>query len=168
VAEFSYLFTDTPGAGALDIIDFEYVAYGNAQGLPPNVQCQHGAPECLGNAAEMCVKNMTNADVPTYMGFSGCLETKFNVRDQDIEKCATEWKVDFNALKTCYTGPQGDELITAAAKATPDHGYVPYILYNGKPYDNYNNVIKDACKDWTGAKPSFCKSLELPEPCYKN
>ena len=39
--------------GLTEILDFQYVAYGNANWNGSKVQCQHGPNECFGNIGEL-------------------------------------------------------------------------------------------------------------------
>lgn len=144
----------------LDYMDFDYIAYGNARGVPPNVQCQHGAPECLGNMAEECAKNQTGADPFKYMPYALCLEDGEEITTSSIAKCAKSTGLDADDITSCLTDGRGDALITKAAKDTVDHEYVPYVTFNGKAMNNPDKLLKEVCSYWTGKKPSWCKKDE--------
>jgi len=154
--------------GVTDIIDFEYVAYGNAAGVPPNVECQHGAPECLGNMAEECAKNQTGGAPLKYMPFVACLEAGQEITNALITTCAGSASLDAADINSCLTDGRGDTLIAAAAKNTPDHDYVPYFTFNGKALNNYEHIISKACKYWKGTAPAFCSSTEDVKPVCMN
>jgi len=153
--------------GITDIIDFEYIAYGNARTSSSGVvTCQHGEDECTANMAEECAKNQTGGDPLKYIPFDACLEDGSDINTKSIKKCASKKKLDGDDIVKCLTDGRGTQLIAAAAKNTVDHKYVPYFTFNGKALDDYEDIVKDACNYWTGTKPSFCKSVSRAEPCF--
>lgn len=161
--------------GITDVIDFQYVPYGNAQGLPPNVECQHGEQECNGNAAEACAINQTGYAPIQYMPFVACIDTKGQAADTVdaalVSKCAKKANLDGDDINACWPGSRGDTLITQMAKATPTHDYVPYVLVNGEepPNGDYTKVLSQVCKDIKGTKPSWCTSeTQQPNVCWNS
>jgi len=155
------------------VIDFQYVPYGNAQGVPPaTVTCQHGPEECKGNAAEACGVNQTGYDFIKYMPFVQCIDTQgqaaFAITDDTVSDCAKQAGLDGADILDCYKGPRGDKLIAQAAKDTPDHGYVPYTTVNGQelPGGDYTKVVAQVCKEYTGAAPSWCSKMQ--NVCWNN
>eukprot|EP01063_Lacrimia_lanifica_P001246 TRINITY_DN105_c0_g3_i1.p2 TRINITY_DN105_c0_g3~~TRINITY_DN105_c0_g3_i1.p2 ORF type:complete len:178 (+),score=94.41 TRINITY_DN105_c0_g3_i1:172-705(+) len=164
------LFTDAAEKGGLaDIMDFEYIAYGNAQGLPPNVQCQHGPEECLGNTAEECAKAQVKGDPFKYMPFADCLENNSGgISNTSIASCAKVNQLDGDDIASCVVDGRGDKLIVAAAKNTVSHKGVPWILLNGNgPINWQNSVLKQVCDAYTGTKPAICSqnTIEMPPMC---
>jgi len=158
--------------GVGEIMDFEYIAYGNARGVPPKMTCQHGEEECKMNTYEECAKNQTRGNFKKYMPFANCLEQqKKTVTPDVVKECASKMNLDGDDIVSCLTDGRGDKLNTAAAKATPSHEGVPWVTYNGKvmkDYD-YHPVLKKACDDWTGTKPPCCKNLEeAAQMCYND
>eukprot|EP01063_Lacrimia_lanifica_P012070 TRINITY_DN1868_c0_g3_i2.p2 TRINITY_DN1868_c0_g3~~TRINITY_DN1868_c0_g3_i2.p2 ORF type:complete len:130 (+),score=74.22 TRINITY_DN1868_c0_g3_i2:162-551(+) len=104
--------------GLLDIMDFDYLAYGNGMKEGSKIICQHGPAECLGNMAETCVKNMTGNAPLKYIPFDVCLESGSAITNKLISKCAKKQGINEDELMSCVTGPKGKALIDIEAKKT--------------------------------------------------
>eukprot|EP01063_Lacrimia_lanifica_P012069 TRINITY_DN1868_c0_g3_i1.p1 TRINITY_DN1868_c0_g3~~TRINITY_DN1868_c0_g3_i1.p1 ORF type:complete len:178 (+),score=97.74 TRINITY_DN1868_c0_g3_i1:171-704(+) len=161
--------------GIFDIMDFEYLAYGNAQKEGSEIDCQHGPAECLGNMAETCVKNMTGNAPLKYIPFDVCLESGSAITNKLISKCAKKQGINEDELMSCVTGPKGKALIDIEAKKTAanfagkSEQYVPYFTLNGKEFTEGEGpqLLKAVCDAWTGEKPAGCPSYKAaPERCY--
>ena len=144
----------------MQIMDFQYVAYGNANWNGGNVQCQHGPQECFGNIAENCVANVTAYNPVAYMPFMLCLEDGNPQTQAKVDKCCSKAKIDSSKVNSCIKGPLGKVLEKQAYKATPPaHTYVPWVVGPDGKQMNINtkaDVIKAVCDYWKGSKPSFC------------
>jgi len=153
--------------GITEIMDFEYIAYGNAKMSPSGVvSCQHGADECTANMAEECAKNQTGGSPMKYIPFDACLEDGSDVTTKGISKCAKKNKLDGDDIVKCLSDGRGTKLIAAAAKNTVEHQYVPYFIFNGKVLDDYSTLVKATCNFWKGAYPGFCECKKA-EVCFK-
>eukprot|EP00754_Rhynchopus_humris_P012739 Rhum_TRINITY_DN14302_c2_g9::Rhum_TRINITY_DN14302_c2_g9_i4::g.79705::m.79705 len=119
--------------------------------------------------AENCVANITGYDPVKYMPFVNCFEGFMTPMTQaQVDKCCTQLNIDVAKVKSCITGPLGKTLVQQAAKATPTHKYVPWVIGpDGKEFnaDTKEVIIKKACDFWKGTKPSFCQSLEKKPKC---
>jgi hypothetical protein len=51
-----------------------------------------------------------------------------------------------------------------AAKATPVHDYVPWVLVDGTVLSNTNLLLNSICKAYTGPAPSSCKRFYNANP----
>eukprot|EP01063_Lacrimia_lanifica_P012071 TRINITY_DN1868_c0_g3_i3.p1 TRINITY_DN1868_c0_g3~~TRINITY_DN1868_c0_g3_i3.p1 ORF type:complete len:177 (+),score=95.40 TRINITY_DN1868_c0_g3_i3:157-687(+) len=161
--------------GIFDIMDFEYLAYGNARKTGSTIECQHGAEECLGNMAETCVKNMTGNAPLKYIPFDKCVEKGYSISQSTIKSCAEEHSMDYSALMSCMTGPLGKQLMDVEAKRTAANfagkprQYVPYFTLNGDELpQGESSVLEAVCKYWKGEKPAACRGVgSEAQRCYK-
>lgn len=149
-----------------DIIDLTMIPFGNAKFSFNNkmVICQHGNQECEGNRWELCaIKEYPSAS--DYFPFYLCMEKAADKMLDNVQKCATEAKMDYSKLSSCYADDSKSlELEKAAHAATPaDHKYVPWVLVDGKhsPSDG-KQLLSEVCKAYTGTKPAGCPA-ELEE-----
>eukprot|EP01061_Rhynchopus_euleeides_P028761 TRINITY_DN468_c0_g1_i1.p1 TRINITY_DN468_c0_g1~~TRINITY_DN468_c0_g1_i1.p1 ORF type:complete len:253 (+),score=110.41 TRINITY_DN468_c0_g1_i1:56-760(+) len=178
--------------GVLDIMDFDYVPWGNAfyitegcggksgkydasirncwdaacgAASPPadcfkgEMVCQHGTTECTDNAIQVCAKNASSAGVSQYMPFMYCME----YLEKSASSCASIYGIDYSKVQACATGAQATTLLQAAARTTAiipgGHPGVPYIIVNGSPVSNTNQLLKIVCAAYTGPKPAGCTSV---------
>ena len=142
-------------SGITDIMDFEYIAYGNAEmSKSGKVTCQHGPVECTGNMAEECTKNQTGGNPVKYIPFDACLQGGSDITTKSIKKCATDNKLDGDDIVKCLSDGRGTKLIAAAAKKSYNH-----ILdtFNGMYFQGVSELVEMACKFWKGTEPEFCK-----------
>ena len=154
-------------AGTREILDFQYVAYGNANWNGGKVQCQHGPNECFGNIAENCATNVTAYNPVKYLPFVQCIENGQQIAQSQVDTCLAKHQIDAAKVDSCMKGPLGKVLEEQAHKATPPaHTYVPWVVGPSGKTINVNSkadVIKVACDYWTGKKPSFCSAQNR---CY--
>eukprot|EP01063_Lacrimia_lanifica_P032418 TRINITY_DN5542_c0_g4_i1.p2 TRINITY_DN5542_c0_g4~~TRINITY_DN5542_c0_g4_i1.p2 ORF type:complete len:176 (+),score=55.66 TRINITY_DN5542_c0_g4_i1:163-690(+) len=149
-----------------DILDFQYVAYGNAQMEHGKIVCQHGPAECVGNAAETCAKNMTGNDPVQYLPFHRCVEEARPIDTAAVRGCAAQHGLDGEKLMQCADGPVGAALLaveadlTAQAKVATGSRGVPFYTYNGARYfGEAMDIPGKACDDWVAQgfrKPYYC------------
>ena len=149
--------------GLLDILDFQYVAYGNAKWNGGNVTCQHGARECFGNMAENCAANLTAYNPLEYLPFVQCIETNCQqITPTVVNACCSKHKIDSAKLNACINGPLGKVLEEQAYKATPAHQWVPWMVlpngthFPGTAWITTPDIINAACDFWKGTKPACC------------
>ena len=159
----------TPGIS--EILDFQYVAYGNAQWNGGNVQCQHGPNECFGNIAENCATNVTAYNPVKYLPFVQCVENGQQITQALVDTCLAKSNIEAAKVNSCIKGPLGKVLEEQAYKATPPaHTYVPWVVGpDGKTFDvnTKQDIIDAACNFWKGTKPSFCSKQKASlKRCY--
>jgi len=85
------------------------------------------------------------------------------------KKCAQKNNLDPEEIVTCANGPEGDKLIDALAKKTPEHSSVPAFFVDGKADEKAENDIEDnfykwACDNFKGVKPSGCSHVGPDAP----
>ena len=70
-----------------------------------NIQCKHGATECLGNILILCAQNLYPNKAVISLGFSNCLISSYSQIPQreHVENCALEHGVDFDELNSCVS-----------------------------------------------------------------
>lgn len=147
--------------GVADHVDLIEVPYGNAQGTPPNVQCQHGDDECKGNRYECCsIQLYPNAT--QWYPFVRCMENAGDSMLQEVQQCASKASLSYSKIQSCFSGPEGDTCITNAAKATnnlnPPHQYTPWVTVNGKHLSGIQHVLSAVCAELkkAGVSPPGC------------
>lgn len=65
----------------------------------------------------------------------------------------------FDTVSACAQNEASD-VQAAAAKATPDHDFVPWCLVNGVALQHPDQMLtRSVCNAYTGPKPSACKLL---------
>lgn len=125
------------------------------------VTCQHGAPECFGNAVEKCVKDAV-ADIKKFMEFTYCYEFKGSATAADLRRCAPLFGLDATKIASCATSQTNiDEEAKATVKFAPDHTGVPWVTINGKGGEAPDDLINAICKAYTGPKPSVCPRAKM-------
>ena len=149
------------------------VPFGNAKKKFGNkYSCQHGTQECEGNRWEQCA--ISHYPDPTqHVAFYYCMEKAGDSMLNKVQSCATEAKMEYATLKTCYgtdsrPSAESNALQAAAAKATPaSHKYVPWIMVNGKvsPSDG-DKLLQEVCAAYKGGKPAACNRLGEKKRCY--
>ena len=160
--------------GLLDIMEFKYVAYGNANWNGGNVSCQHGPQECYANIAENCATHVAGDKPLVYMPFVQCVEDGNAITKAKVDSCCAKHNIDAAKVNACMSGPLGKLLEKQAYEATPPkHTYVPWVVRpDGTvfgPHDfpiTKEKIIKAACDFWKGKKPACCTKLsQVHEPC---
>lgn len=117
------------------IISWNQVVYGNARTAPDGtITCQHGAQECLFNKLQDCgIAHARSA--AQWLPFTHCLSAAGSGQQQAAQKCATAAGLDWNAVNTCWQGPEGVKLHLLAGEETstlqPPHTWVPWATANG-------------------------------------
>jgi len=161
------------------ILNIELVPYGNAHERKYHGKwvyiCQHGAAECLGNMIETCAIHKIK-ETALWMPFIHCLEHN-GPTEANAKHCAALQKWDYDELKDCIHGEEGNALMHQNALKTqglkPSHTYVPWLTMNGKHTDEIENGLMDdmlsyVCNAYTGTKPAECsKRIKAERSCFK-
>eukprot|EP00930_Biecheleria_cincta_P051926 TRINITY_DN37147_c0_g1_i1.p1 TRINITY_DN37147_c0_g1~~TRINITY_DN37147_c0_g1_i1.p1 ORF type:complete len:253 (-),score=53.02 TRINITY_DN37147_c0_g1_i1:235-993(-) len=112
-------------------LEVELYPFGNAIYSGSEVQCQHGAAECEGNAALACANKYT-----TGLNFSLCLFKQMRTVDDEhvvaglVEVCAPQ---QATKILQCLQSTEGKLLVALAAKETVavNNRYTPWITVDG-------------------------------------
>jgi interferon gamma-inducible protein 30 len=145
-----------------DVIDLEWVPFGNAKLLDANgnhtLECQHGQAECDANSWEQCAVHVYHDKPSVYLNMLKCLETALPMGHQDtpfdesiFHKCVG-CCTDFSKLKACHDNPMlAWQLQLQASQATPeDHEYVPWVVINGIFFNvETDDLLQVICKAYT-------------------
>ena len=155
-----------------DIIDLSIVPFGNSKldETTKTVTCQHGEAECDANIWEQCA--VEKYEAPVYLEFIGCLETslpmgsKSDPFDESVfQDCADLAFMDFGELKKCHDNPlYGYQLQEKYAKLTPEHDHVPWVLINGRKFDeDAQDLLEEVCKEYVSAGGSHpaCSNMAV-------
>ena len=151
------------------------IGYGNAQTHGKRVSCQHGTGECNALMVEDCaIKH--NPEFSDHWPFVLCMENAGDGMLSDVQRCATQAKLNYQTIATCYKGSEGTQALIAAGKATGQHNYVPWVEINGQHSSQADsqNFLKAVCAAMKGKKPAGCgggDAVEAPAaaaPCPAN
>lgn len=139
------------------IVDMDFVPYGNAQVItkdPPTFECQHGEKECYANIVELCA---IDQDSVKAWHFIFCEETRLDFTEDGIAQCAETSYLDPGLIMDCARDGTGALLHLEAAKKTPEHSYVPWLVVDGQHIDTEKITFKKAvCDAYQGEKPRAC------------
>jgi len=125
--------------------------------------CQHGPSECIANRFFACAKQVSSLDALKYMPLVTCMEAHFGrgLSEEHWGKiassCASSTGFDDTQLSACYSG--SDRVVEAAARATPAHPGVPYVVVNGKYLDSPDTLLRTVCDSYKGTPPAGCVTL---------
>ncbi|EIE23002.1 GILT-domain-containing protein, partial [Coccomyxa subellipsoidea C-169] len=145
-------------SGLKDLIELDYVGWGNAKNTSGEVECQHGPRECDLNIALNCAQQLSKSQ-EDFFDFLYCLEREAfsSTGTEVLQTCSNSGRLSEKALRECSTGKLGAELERAAAAATPLHQYVPWILVDDVPLGaDCGNLATYICAAYTGKKPEAC------------
>lgn len=121
------------------------------------IVAQHGDKEKHVNLLEACAIKLYPA-WSAHWPFIQCLEGSYEESAGAWNACARRAGVDFVAIDSCASGPDGAAAAAAEAKATPDHPGVPYILVDGQPTDaDADRLLTAVCTAYKGERPEGCK-----------
>jgi interferon, gamma-inducible protein 30 len=151
-----------------DVMELNVVPFGNAQLDEQShmVTCQHGVGECDANSWEQCAIEQTIPKV--YMEFLNCLEHSLPMGEAQqafpdsifLGCAAVTDDLDDSALQKCHDNPMMQwQLQKQFAEATPEHNYVPWVLVNGKKFDEEkDDLLAVVCHEFSanGGSASAC------------
>eukprot|EP00300_Choanocystis_sp_HF-7_P033098 c4538_g1_i2.p1 GENE.c4538_g1_i2~~c4538_g1_i2.p1 ORF type:complete len:268 (+),score=55.85 c4538_g1_i2:29-805(+) len=124
------------------------------------ILCQHGPTECEGNTILACAVAANPPQI--YVPFTHCFEGQHNADKSKGEACAREAGVDWNVITACVASGRGDELILQNAHRTISLGSakagVPWVVVNGVPLENVDDLLPTICSQYQGPRPAFCSS----------
>lgn len=141
--------------------------FGNAEynKITKTATCQHGKLECTGNTYEQCAI-AHNPKTEDWFPFYYCIEAngQEGVTSLPTEKCANLAGLDYSVIQKCAEGPEAEVLLEKAYHDTPaNHQYVPWVVINGKLWNQEGSFTKAICKAYQqggGEEPSACKLEE--------
>ena len=153
-------------------MDLKLVAYGNTkQNKNGTYTCQHGDGECASDVLELCTQYKLSGDINSIESgdtslqawpFILCMEQAEGDPSQAESCYSTSMKgssLTFDTVSACAQNEASD-VQAAAAKATPDHDFVPWCLINGVALQHPDQMLtRSVCNAYTGPKPSACKLL---------
>ncbi|BDA49959.1 probable Gamma-interferon-inducible lysosomal thiol reductase [Coccomyxa sp. Obi] len=154
-------------SGLSELINFDFVGWGNAKNNSGEIKCQHGPKECELNIVLNCAQHLSKSQ-EVFFSFLSCLEKKaFRESSADVlQSCTSDEKLSEKALQECAFGGQGKELEKAAEAATPAHPYVPWVLVDGVPLGpDCGNLATYICTAYKGEKPKECHETPEFKPC---
>ena len=142
------------------------IGYGNAQTSynGKRVTCQHGTGECNALMVEDCaIKH--NPEFSDHWPFVLCMENAGDGMLSDVQRCATQAKLNYQTIATCYKGSEGTQALIAAGKATGQHNYVPWVEINGRhsAQADSQSFLKAVCAAMEGKKPAGCTGAAAAE-----
>jgi len=118
--------------------------------------CQHGPKECKGNLIETCAIFIAKRDEKIYFPFIQCLEKGDPI--EQAQSCANQSGISWDRISECVAGAEGNVYQHAIATETPQHNYVPWVIFNGI----HNEKIEN--KALSDLKGLVCDSLPSPKP----
>lgn len=142
--------------------------------------CQHGATDGMVTTSWACAKSMAPTaagSAPPFavlMRFVQCTASQFlGVVSEaafrgTVAECAASTGLDARELVACATGPRGQALLRAEARATVRHAGVPYVLVDGLELgdtgcvacgDGIMQKVCEASRRKVGTDAPVCKAV---------
>jgi interferon gamma-inducible protein 30 len=146
----------------------DQVAFGNTKMNPDgSFTCQHGEGECESDILHSCVQyklaNNLDAIATGEKSFEAwpfilCMELAEGdpaMGESCYQSSMSNSSVSWSTIDYCATN-EGNTVQTYAAKATPSHDYVPWVLVDNIVLEHTNLLLKAICDAYTGVPPSSC------------
>jgi len=142
--------------GALDL-SINYIGGDDGSG---NFNSLHGQNEVLGDIVQLCAMKY---EPVKYIDMFTCMNEKSTGIPANWESCAQKYSMDSQAIKSCYEGAEGKQLLSASFKKASDvqASGSPTIYLKGKRYSGgrtTNDFLRAVCAEFS-AKPDACKNL---------
>lgn len=108
-------------------------------------QCQHGPQECLGNTVHACAAQHVSS-APVLLEYVKCMISNNYDPLAVGKRCAEENGVDWEPVRACAEGREGQDLLAAAGDKTdalkPKVSFIPTITIDGSQ-GGQKGILKD-------------------------
>ena len=110
----------TFSSGLKDLIELDYVGWGNAKNNSGEVECQHGPRECELNIALNCAQQLSQSQ-EDFFDFLYCLEREAfsSTGTEVLQTCSNSGRLSEKALRECSNGKLG--AVTAPLSGSCSH-----------------------------------------------
>ena len=127
-------------------------------------QSLHGQPEVDGNIVQLCAESV---DSTKYLDFVLCMNAQAQLIPDNWETCASDLDYDVEAVRTCFEGQEGIDLLTASAALSQEAGASgsPTIYVDNKPYNDGRATLdfkRAFCLAFGDEQPSTCGDIPAP------
>jgi hypothetical protein len=157
-----------------DVMDINVVSFGNAFFNTTTdggevLHCQHGRAECDANGYELCAADIFghSRSVP----FVACLFERLPMGHADtpyassyFESCAQDTGLFWGVIENCHNDDARVSMLQKeAAKVTPEHDHVPWIVINGLHVPEENmDLLPEVCSRFeaAGGSSAACASAQ--------
>lgn len=162
--------------GVLDLANITFIPFGNAkeeydeETKQWKFTCQHQENECYGNMIETCIINI-QGQIPSYTTLL-CIEenmgTYWNDFDITLAHCISSEEL-IKEIMDCVHSDLGNKYQHEMAQRTPEHDYVPWIIFNGEHNKEIedkilNNMLQFLCS----LQPEKCKNPYFESNTYQD
>jgi len=141
------------------IIDLDVIPFGNGHERDGLISCQHGARECEANTIQGCAqRHYPSSD--RWFPFILCMERASDPLAAG-KACAKRVKMSWSKIESCAKGAEGRAILLSNARRTfaTQNRYVPWLVINGQPYEDPENMVAAVCSQYTGKdKAKVCKN----------
>ena len=134
-------------------LNFHFIADDNGDGTFSSL---HGEPEILGNIAQLCA---IKHEPKKYLDMIVCQNQNAGAIPGNWEACAREAGLNINAIKACYEGEEGKQLLSESIKQTEAVGAT------GSPTMFFDDQIYSGGRDTLSFKRAICARLENNLAC---
>jgi hypothetical protein len=142
-------------------LNLEYIGRITDDGLTS----MHGESEVQGNKLQLCVH--AHGSTEEWYDFLDCQNKNWRQIPQGWERCAEQAKVDVGAVRTCYEGDEGTQLLRASFERSTKAGASgsPTIFVDGERYSGGRTeqaFARSICAQYSGDGPDFCENIPAP------